>query len=157
MRSLMQGKYAPCSNLEWPDLVWQGFTLMRRLGWTPITSVILGLPGESNLDLGETELLVKRMAATDYDFLFAPLLFVPIPQTRLGDAPGPRQGQLTPAQARLFRLMWKHNLRHLVAVWNVTNIQGYEFRPWQTRVLTGAIGAVRETINWFTAHSHCDG
>ncbi|MHA1341312.1 MAG: B12-binding domain-containing radical SAM protein [Promethearchaeota archaeon] len=135
MKKLMKGKFAPLNDLEWSEIVLEALKICYKENWVPTASVILGLPGETIDDLRDTEILVRKLIEKDYFFIFAPLLFVPVPFTPLGRYNKPRFHNMSNYQKKIFKLMWKFNLKKIGKVWNVYNIYGYEFANWKKKIL----------------------
>ncbi|MHA1734062.1 MAG: B12-binding domain-containing radical SAM protein [Promethearchaeota archaeon] len=139
IKTIMGGKMQPVRDMDWPELVLEAFKTIDRNRWVPTASIILGFPGEDEDDLGDTEYLVNELIRHDYFFVFAPLLFVPVPETPLGKFSPPSTKQLSPRQRALFKKMWKFNLRgKLLKAWNVYNIRGYQFPRWKEELLRRA-------------------
>jgi radical SAM superfamily enzyme YgiQ (UPF0313 family) len=138
MRKLMEGKYLPIKDMTWQEIVLDAFKVCNLNKWVPTASVILGLPGENKEDLKETKVLISNLISKDYLFIFAPLIFVSMPKTPLEPNKSANFGNLSQEQKELFKMMWKYNARKIMKVWNVYNIQGYHFMPWQDSLFTKA-------------------
>jgi len=135
MKKLMKGKFFPLNDLEWPEIVLEAFKICHKEKWVPTASIVLGLPGETEDDLKETEVLIKKLIERDYFFIFAPLLFVSMPMTPLSDKNSLKFLKMSETQKRLFKLMWKFNLKKIGKVWNIYNLYGYEFPKWKRNIL----------------------
>jgi radical SAM superfamily enzyme YgiQ (UPF0313 family) len=144
MRQLMGGKFQPMGDTPWPEIVMSAMKICNEQHWVPTASVMLGLPGENEDDLRETDTLVTRLIADNYRFIFAPLLFVPVPATPLERKARPEFPHRNPLQKRIWRKMWKYNLRHLTDVWNLYNLTDYRFSPWKHRIFH----SILQTIAW---------
>ncbi len=117
----------------------EAFKVMRQNRWVPIASVIVGLPQEEREDILATEQLIDELINRSYFFLFAPLLFVPVPTTPLEASLRPKLSTLNADQTRVFKKMWKYNTRTIVDLWNIPNLRGYEFPHWKARMLKGML------------------
>jgi radical SAM superfamily enzyme YgiQ (UPF0313 family) len=144
MRHLMGGKFQPMSDTPWPEIVLSAMKICHEQNWVPTASVMLGLPGENDEDLQETDALITGLIAHNYRFIFAPLLFVPVPATPLERKSRPRFPQLNPLQKRIWRKMWKYNFRYLTDVWNLYNLTDYQFAAWKHRILQ----SILKTVAW---------
>ena len=69
----MPGKASPFNPSEWPELIEQGFSICNDSHWVPLGMVILGLPGETEEDVGETIALVERLKI--YKSILIPFVF----------------------------------------------------------------------------------
>ncbi|MHA1819371.1 MAG: B12-binding domain-containing radical SAM protein [Promethearchaeota archaeon] len=137
MRSLMAGKYLPVKDMEWKDIVYEGLKICHKERWISTASTMIGLPGETAEDLKETEYLVNKLIKSEFLFIFAPLLFVPVPMTPLGDKKRPELFKLNKMQRRVFKKMWKYTIKNIFKIWNVYNVVDYRFPHWKYKTLTG--------------------
>ncbi len=107
-KELMAGKALPFKPKEWPDIVEQAFGILNDNRWFPLTTWLVGLPGETEKDaLATLELLdrVKRMKA-----FITPLLWVPLRPSLLSEGSRPEIESLTDLQWEIFVRAWKYNL-----------------------------------------------
>lgn len=136
IRRTMAGKLRPTRDMSWPGVVKAAMKSFAEQRWIPTCSVILGFPDETEEDRVETETLLDYLIARRYHCVFAPLLFVPVPETPLGRNPSPSFKTMLPRHVRMFKKMWRHNLRgNLIRAWNVYNIREYAFPRWKRRLL----------------------
>ncbi len=146
MRKLMPGKYLPLRSEHWHDIVLDGFKVMTENGWVPTCSMILGLPGEEYEDLVQTEILIRKLIQKNYFFIFAPLLFVPVPNTPLGKEHRMLHRKMTPYHQKLYKMMWKYNLRHFSKIWNVYSLTNYQFPKWKQFFFDRTTSLVRKIL-----------
>lgn len=141
MRKSMAGKFLPMKDHSWSEIILEAFKVCDEARWIPTASLVLGFPDEGEDDLKETEILVRKLIDKDYTFLFAPLIFVPVPETPLGREHRPTFQKLNKHQLKVFKMMWKFNLRKIMGVWNVYNVENYEFSHWKSKFLntTGSL------------------
>ncbi|MHA1315327.1 MAG: B12-binding domain-containing radical SAM protein, partial [Candidatus Helarchaeota archaeon] len=69
-----------CSPLfkpsEWQEVVLGAIKIMKKHGWLPVSTVIMGLPGEEDDDVKDTLSLLKRL---DHEWgFFIPFIYVPM-------------------------------------------------------------------------------
>ncbi|MHC1592114.1 MAG: B12-binding domain-containing radical SAM protein [Candidatus Helarchaeales archaeon] len=69
-----------CSPLfkpsEWPEVIMGAMKIMKEQAWLPVSTVIMGLPGEEDEDVLETIQLIKRLNRS-WGF-FIPFVYVPM-------------------------------------------------------------------------------
>jgi len=107
MRKYMAGKARPFEPEEWPWMVKEAFRILSANSWVPLTTLIIGLPDETDDDTQATIDLIAALRA--YKSLFVPLLMVG-GGGRLGGAPSFRARQIGRKQCELLVLCWEHNL-----------------------------------------------
>jgi len=111
----MKGKAKPFKPSEWPRVVLDSLILLDDLGWAPLATIIIGLPGETVEDAYHTLKLIQDIVDQGLKTFLVPLLFVPLGQSQLRRASFASFNQLADVQAEVFALCWRHNVR----VWGV--------------------------------------
>ncbi len=104
----MAGKALPFTPEEWPDIVKQSIGILNDNRWFPLTTWLVGLPGEEEKDVNATlELLddIKGMK-----LFVTPLLWVPLRPSILSEGSRPEIEALTDLQWEVFTRSWKLNL-----------------------------------------------
>jgi radical SAM superfamily enzyme YgiQ (UPF0313 family) len=107
MRRLMAGKCLPFKPEDWPDVVEGAFAILKENGWIPVSTLILGLPGEIEEDVCLTIDLVERLRP--YRSLIVPLFLVGMGGLR-GKADSFTYRDLTLRHSELLLKCWRHNL-----------------------------------------------
>jgi len=108
MKERMAGKALPFKPEEWPDLVEQAFGILNDNRWYPLTTWIMGMPGEQEEDVQATLELLDRLKG--YKAFYVPLFFVPLRPSLLSNGRGPKLESLTEAQQEFFTRAWEFNL-----------------------------------------------
>ena len=72
----MRGKALPFKPKEWPEVVVEAHKILADNRWVPVSTLIVGLPGEMPEDTMKTIELLDRVK--EYRSLIVPLFFVPI-------------------------------------------------------------------------------
>jgi radical SAM superfamily enzyme YgiQ (UPF0313 family) len=72
----MRGKALPFSPEEWPEVVVRAHGILADSRWVPCSTLVLGLPGETEEDVRRTRELVERLG--EFESLIIPLFFVPV-------------------------------------------------------------------------------
>ncbi len=104
----MAGKALPFKPKEWPDIVVQSFGILNDNNWNPLTTWIVGLPGEREEDvLASLELLDRLKGAIAF---YVPLLFIPLRPSILSEGSRPEIESLTDLQWEFFTRSWEYNL-----------------------------------------------
>ncbi|MFC1569804.1 B12-binding domain-containing radical SAM protein, partial [bacterium] len=111
----MKGKVFPFKALEWPDVVHGAFKLFHENHFVSCSTIIMGLPGEEQVDVQMTIDLIKRLRP--YQSIIVPLLFTPMETTRLEYAKPFLKSDLTPKHYELLYTCWDHNLNWFPALW----------------------------------------
>ena len=105
----MRGKVKPFRPEEWPDVVVRAFEIMRENNWVPCSTIIIGLPGETEKDVELTIDLVERLRP--FKSLIVPLFFVAMGILRRKGYVGMTLKDLNVRRSELLLKAWEHNLR----------------------------------------------
>ncbi len=108
----MYGKCKPFSNEEWPDVVVRAFEVLSENYWVPVSTLILGLPHETDEDVWDTIHLVRMLR--NFKSLIVPLFFVAM--GGLGGEKSFAISDMTPAHVELLFECWEHNFKWLPAL-----------------------------------------
>jgi len=111
MRSMMSGKMRPFSPEDWPQVVRNASRVMMENDWVPISTLVMGLPGEAREDIVDTYRLISSL--TGFSSIYIPLFFVPMKLTKFEDRRKFTLTMMTKEHWRLIELCWKHNLRQM--------------------------------------------
>jgi radical SAM superfamily enzyme YgiQ (UPF0313 family) len=103
----MAGKCRPFKPEDWPDIVVEAFDILSRNNWIPATTLILGLPGETDRDLDLTIDLVERLRS--FKSLIVPLFMVSMGALR-GKAESFTVEDMTLKHSELYIKCWEHDL-----------------------------------------------
>ena len=106
MRMHMAGKCKPFKSEEWPEVVVKAFDILSRNSWIPCATLILGLPGETDEDLGLTIDLVERLRP--FRSLIVPLFLVSMGALR-GRTESFTAEDMRPKHSELYLKCWEHN------------------------------------------------
>ncbi len=132
MRKHMPAKPAPYPVERWPELVEEAFALLHENEVIPASTLVVGLPGETEDDVIATIELVERLRP--YRSLIVPMFFVPMGPSRLGGEEWFRR--LKPCHVDLLMTCLKHDV-----YWAKNLIDHY---------LTGVkLAPVKKAIKWF--------
>jgi radical SAM superfamily enzyme YgiQ (UPF0313 family) len=113
MSKHMRGKCKPFAPEEWPDVVLNAFEILSENNWVPCTTLILGLPEETDKDLEITISLVENLRS--FKSLLVPLFLVAT--GALGSkCHSFTLDQLTPKHSELLLKCWQHTLRWMTAL-----------------------------------------
>jgi radical SAM superfamily enzyme YgiQ (UPF0313 family) len=131
MKDLMPGKCLPYTPDEWPNVVREAFQVMNKNRWISAGTIMVGLPREERDDTLQTIELVKSLDSLN-TVLFVPIFFDPINITPTGDQEACHAVRLREENWRLMALCWKHNLRIIREVYDLTASKQHD-------ILTGAV------------------
>jgi radical SAM superfamily enzyme YgiQ (UPF0313 family) len=104
----MAGKCLPFKPEEWPNVVTQAIGILNDNTWYPLTTWLVGLPGEREEDVLATLELLDRIK--DLKAFVTPLLWVPLRPAILHEGTRPQMEALTDLQWEFFTRAWKYNL-----------------------------------------------
>jgi len=107
----MPGKAYPFRPEQWPDVVLKGYEVMNRHNWFPMSTFIVGLPGETDEDTKHS--LELLYALKDTKGVIIPTLFVPLEDTRLEKSEAARIARLTDLQWEFFFTCWRYNVNFM--------------------------------------------
>jgi radical SAM superfamily enzyme YgiQ (UPF0313 family) len=110
-KKYMPGKAYPFRPEQWPDVVLKGYEVMNRHNWFPMSTFIIGLPGETDEDTKQS--LELLYALKDTKGVIIPTLFVPLEDTRLEKHEGAKIARLTDLQWEFFFTCWRYNVDFL--------------------------------------------
>jgi len=104
----MAGKALPFKPEEWPAIVKQAIGILNDNRWFPLTTWLVGLPGEKEEDVNATLELLDDMKGMN--LFVTPLLWVPLRPSILSEGSRPEIKALTDVQWEVFIRAWKLNL-----------------------------------------------
>jgi radical SAM superfamily enzyme YgiQ (UPF0313 family) len=110
-KKYMPGKAYPFRPEQWPDVVLKGYEVMNKHNWFPMSTFIIGLPGETDEDTKQS--LELLYALKDTKGVIIPTLFVPLEDTRLEKHEGAKIARLTDLQWEFFFTCWRYNVDFL--------------------------------------------
>ncbi|MEM2984717.1 MAG: radical SAM protein, partial [Candidatus Jordarchaeaceae archaeon] len=105
----MYGKCKPFSYEEWSDIVVRAFEVLSENHWVPVSTLILGLPQETEEDVWDTIYLVRMLR--NFKSLIVPLFFV-----AMGSLAGGKSFiivYMKPEHVELLFECWEHNFKWL--------------------------------------------
>jgi len=107
LKDHMAGKCKPFKPEEWPEVVMQATGISNDANWLPVSTLIMGLPGETTDDILKTLELVDNLKK--YRIMIYPLLTVPT--GRLSEKDGAiKKATLRQEHFELFFRCWEINL-----------------------------------------------
>ncbi len=113
MNEHMKGKVLPYKPKEWHDIVTKGIKILNENHIWPLTTLIIGLPGENEKDtIATLELLDKLRHRKAF---YVPLLFTSEEDCMLKEARNMDLKHLTPLQWELIATCWKRNIEVFVS------------------------------------------
>ncbi len=117
-KAIMPGKAAPFSIEDWPSVFIQGLTIMNRNNWFPVATLMIGSPGETDVDTRATLDLIYEAERRNLFAFFIPSIFTPLHDTRMAGQEGVKATQqLTRLQWQLMMKCWKMNVRAAQFKW----------------------------------------
>ncbi len=105
----MLGKCKPFKPEEWPDVVAQAFRVLNENHWVPVSTLILGLPHETEKDIFDTLHLIRELRS--FKSMIVPLFFVAM--GTLGKEKSFTLNDMKAAHTELLLECWEHNLNWL--------------------------------------------
>lgn len=108
IQKFMRGKCLPFTPEEWPDVVVQAFGILNDNYWFPFTSLMIGMPEETDDDAIKTLELLDRLK--DARTFFAPMLFTALGDCVLRKNRSANLKALSDTQKDIFIECWKHNI-----------------------------------------------
>lgn len=109
----MFGKCKPFKPEDWQDVVVRAFEVLSENHWVPCSTLILGLPGETENDVELTIDLVEKLKG--FKSLIVPLFFVSMGALR-GKTGSFTKEQMTPTHSELIMKCWEHNFNWVPAL-----------------------------------------
>jgi radical SAM superfamily enzyme YgiQ (UPF0313 family) len=113
MNEHMKGKMLPYKPEEWHDVVTKGIDILNENQIWPLTTLIIGLPGETENDTIATLELLDKMKHSQV--FYVPLLFTSEEDCMLKEARHMDLKHLTPLQWELIATCWKRNIEDFVS------------------------------------------
>lgn len=107
----MAGKCRPFDPADWPGLVLSSLSFMEEHDWIALSTILVGLPSESDEDVGCTIKLIEDIERMGLSTFLVPLLFVPLGTCGLREAAVRSFDGLSEFQVEVFALAWEHNVR----------------------------------------------
>jgi hypothetical protein len=104
----MHGKPLPSPAAKWPEIVVQAFGLLDDLNWINASTIINGLPGETEEDVLATIELVEDLDRTSS--LIVPMNFVSMHGPVIGNAETFTIAKMRPVHWQLIGTCLEHNL-----------------------------------------------
>jgi radical SAM superfamily enzyme YgiQ (UPF0313 family) len=114
MAKYMKGKSLPYKPEEWREVVAQAYGILNDNDWVPLSTLIVGFPGETEDDTIKTLELIDDLRG--YTSFFVPLLFVPLDKCILQNERGADLNSLTELQWEFLSRCWGYN----VQIWKDT-------------------------------------
>jgi radical SAM superfamily enzyme YgiQ (UPF0313 family) len=74
IKNNMAGKVKPYKPEDWPHIVENAFQILSDNNWIPVSTLIMGLPGETDEEVQLTIDLIENLA--EYKSIIVPLFFV---------------------------------------------------------------------------------
>ncbi|MEN6443966.1 MAG: radical SAM protein [Methanoregula sp.] len=106
LKDHMAGKCKPFKPEMWPEVVTQATGISNDANWLPVSTLIMGLPGETSDDVTKTLELIDDLKK--YRIMVYPLLAVPT--GRLSEKDCTAKENLLPEHLELFLRCWEINL-----------------------------------------------
>jgi len=128
------GKIAPFDPADWEAMARDAADRLRRAGFFPLFSVILGLPGETPDDIDRTHRLVRRLG--EGPTAVFPVFHEPVRPDR--DGPGFGLPAMTRRHLDLYAACYEMNFRWIPRVYWDNQRAGSV--PWTRRALTQVLG-----------------
>ncbi len=117
INDVMKGKCKPYKPEEWPQVVADAFQILSENSWVPVSTLILGIPGETDHDVQLTIDLVKELR--EFKSIIVPLFFVS--QGGLRDRSESFSiDKMTRKECELLMESWTHSLK-----WAETLLEEY--------------------------------
>jgi radical SAM superfamily enzyme YgiQ (UPF0313 family) len=74
INDIMKGKCKPYNPEDWPQVVVDAFQILSDNSWVPVSTLIIGIPGETEQDVQLTIDLIEKLR--EFKSLIVPLFFV---------------------------------------------------------------------------------
>jgi len=107
IQKFMRGKCLPFTPEDWPDVVVQAFGVLNDNYWFPFTSLMIGMPEETDDDAVKTLELLDRVK--NAKTFFAPMLFTALGDCVLRKNRSANLNNLSDTQKEIFVECWRHN------------------------------------------------
>lgn len=117
-KQIMPGKSAPFPIEEWPSVLIQGLTILNRNNWFPVLTLMIGNPGETDMDSIATLDLIYEVERRGLFAFFVPSIFTPLHDTRLATQQGVIESRdMTPLQWQILMKCWKMSVNAALHSW----------------------------------------
>ncbi|NVM52654.1 MAG: B12-binding domain-containing radical SAM protein [Candidatus Helarchaeota archaeon] len=104
----MRGKCLPYQPEEWPEVVLNAYGVLNDNNWTPLATVIIGMPDEQESDVIQTLELVDEIF--NYRSFLVPNLFANLQECILRKERRANFDACSDTQVELFQRCWEYNL-----------------------------------------------
>jgi radical SAM superfamily enzyme YgiQ (UPF0313 family) len=122
----LAGKCKPFSPEEWPKVVVDAFQTLSDNSWIPVSTIIIGLPGETDEDSLKTVELVEELRS--FRSLIIPLFLVSMGGLK-DRSSSFTLDEMTQRQGEAFIKCWEHNLNWIPKI----------FEDWYCNVIKSRI------------------
>ncbi|HUY01431.1 MAG TPA: radical SAM protein [Candidatus Deferrimicrobium sp.] len=122
----MPGKVLPYAPNEWPEVVMQALGILNDSNWTPLASMMVGMPEESEEDTIKSIELLDQFK-NNVKIVLIPVLFTPLGDSRLWNKRAANLGACTELQKELFVKAWDYNLSTFSEEWLQQSIAKFGF------------------------------
>jgi radical SAM superfamily enzyme YgiQ (UPF0313 family) len=107
IEDIMGGKCKPYKPEDWPQVVVDAFGILSDNSWVPVSTLIIGIPGETEQDIQLTIDLVRELK--EFKSIIVPLFFVSQGGLRK-KSESFSMDKMTPKQCELLMESWRHSL-----------------------------------------------
>ena len=156
LRMHMAGKCKPFRPEDWPRVVVEAFETLSENHWVPCATLIMGLPGETEVDVELTISLIEELRP--FKSLIVPLFLVAMGRLR-DRVKSFTLDDVTPKHCELLVKCWEHNLEWLPILlkeWSEMAIKNRVLRYGLTRILMYGAKRVREVLQMCKREYHYD-
>ncbi len=105
----MRGKCLPFKPEEWQETVLQAYGILNDNNWTPLSTIIIGLPGETDDDAIKTLELIDEIF--NYRSFLVPNLFANLHECILRNERRANFDGISDVQMEVFQRCWEYNIR----------------------------------------------
>ncbi len=109
IKKFMPGKVLPFAPEEWPEVVMQALGILNDNDWYPLSSMMVGMPGETDEDTIKSLELVDRFKKS-VRMLLIPVLFTPLGDSTLWNKRAADLNRCSELQKEFFVKCWDYNL-----------------------------------------------
>jgi radical SAM superfamily enzyme YgiQ (UPF0313 family) len=117
IRKFMPGKVLPFSPEEWPEVVLQALGILNDNDWFPLTSMMVGLPGETDADTLKSIELVDRFRSNGIKMFLIPVFFTPLGDSTLWNKRAANLDKCSPLQKEFFVQCWDYDIKSHTNEW----------------------------------------
>ncbi len=104
----MRGKCLPYKPEQWPELILESYGILNDNNWTPLSTIIIGLPEEQESDVIATLELVDEIF--HYRSFLVPNLFANLHECILRNERRANFDACSDVQVELFQRCWEYNI-----------------------------------------------